>query len=148
MARSRNTRTGVTSARQSCLINQQQREGTEQMRELLIARHGQAVCNLTGIIAGPRTCTGLTSLGRAQAVMLASRLRREARTRDPITAIHTSPRRRARETAGIVDAALGLSFDCDANLRHPHYRQRLGGRPRRLSRPGLRQTRPPSCPRR
>ena len=65
------------------------------MRELLIARHGQAVCNLTGIIAGPRTCTGLTSLGRAQAVMLASRLRREARTRDPITAIHTSPRRRA-----------------------------------------------------
>jgi broad specificity phosphatase PhoE len=32
--------------------------------EVVIARHGQAVCNTLGIVGGEQGCTGLTDLGQ------------------------------------------------------------------------------------
>lgn len=99
------------------------------MRELLIARHGQAGCNLTGTIAGESTCTGLTDLGRAQARALAHRLQSDARDKgNPITAIYTSPRRRAHETAQIIADALGVPPHCAEDLREPDYGPAAEGR--------------------
>ncbi len=43
--------------------------------ELLLVRHGQAHCNLDGLVGGEQTCTGLTSHGRDQLARLAVRLR-------------------------------------------------------------------------
>jgi len=42
--------------------------------DLLVARHGEATCNTTGIVGGERGCTGLTDHGRQQAHQLAARL--------------------------------------------------------------------------
>lgn len=103
------------------------RETTEGAGELLIARHGQAHCNLTGVIAGPATCTGLTPLGRAQAQALAVRLQHEARD-SPVTEIHASPRRRAQETAEIIAHALALHVQYHDDLRDPDYGPAAEGR--------------------
>ena len=37
-------------------------------------RHGEAVCNVTGVCGGPLGCTGLTERGRAQVAVLRDRL--------------------------------------------------------------------------
>jgi SAM-dependent methyltransferase len=42
--------------------------------ELVIARHGEAHCNVLGVVGGERGCTGLTDLGHRQATQLATRL--------------------------------------------------------------------------
>jgi 2,3-bisphosphoglycerate-dependent phosphoglycerate mutase len=34
--------------------------------ELILARHGEAHCNLAGLAGGEKTCTGLTARGRQQ----------------------------------------------------------------------------------
>ena len=34
---------------------------------LVLVRHGEAECNVAGIVGGPQGCTGLTDLGRVQA---------------------------------------------------------------------------------
>ncbi|MGC9667699.1 histidine phosphatase family protein [Planosporangium sp. 12N6] len=82
--------------------------------ELLIARHGEAHCNIAGIIAGP-SCTGLTSRGRDMAAALGKRLAAEA----PVTAIHASTTPRARETADIIAEALHLPVTGQHDLRVP-----------------------------
>src|ERR1700677_2984218 len=92
--------------------------------ELLIARHGQAYCNITGTIAGPGSCTGLTTLGRNQSQALAARLHHEP----AVTAIYASPRRRARETAGIIGRALTLPVSVHDDLREPDYGPAAEGR--------------------
>lgn len=55
---------------------------------------------------------GLTPLGRRQAVATGAWLRGES-----VCALYASPLRRARETAGYLAAATGLSVHCDARLR-------------------------------
>lgn len=92
--------------------------------ELLLARHGQAYCNITGTIAGPGSCTGLTTLGRNQSQALAARLHHEP----AVTAIYASPRRRARETAGIIGRALTLPVSVHDDLREPDYGPAAEGR--------------------
>jgi 2,3-bisphosphoglycerate-dependent phosphoglycerate mutase len=87
---------------------------------LILARHGQAHCNVHGIIGGPRGCTGLTSHGRHQARQLADRLRAD-HTQDPITAAYTTPLRRARETADIIADHLDLPVNTLDDLREPDY---------------------------
>ncbi|MGH3941836.1 MAG: histidine phosphatase family protein, partial [Pseudonocardiaceae bacterium] len=67
------------------------------MRELVIVRHGLAHCNLAGVVGGPRGCTGLTDLGRAQVALLAERLCQDAAGGLPVTAVRASPPPRARE---------------------------------------------------
>lgn len=87
---------------------------------LILARHGQAHCNLRGIIGGPRGCTGLTNHGRQQAQRLAERLCTD-HAQAPITAAYTTPLRRARETADILADHLDLPITTVDDLREPDY---------------------------
>ncbi len=70
---------------------------------LLLVRHGETDWNAAGRIQGS-TDTALNARGRAQAAELAERLRAAG----PAEALYTSPMLRARETAEIIGAALGL----------------------------------------
>jgi probable phosphoglycerate mutase len=88
--------------------------------ELVIARHGEAICNLLGIVGGERGCTGLSERGRAQARHLARRLAAEHEQR-PFDVCYTSPRLRVRQTADVVAAALGLPIVANAELRGPDH---------------------------
>nr|WP_237439700.1 histidine phosphatase family protein [Amycolatopsis rubida] len=81
----------------------------------MLARHGEAACNVEGIVGGDRGCTGLTPLGRAQAERLAARLARE-HAEHPFDVVYTTPRRRVLETAEIVTRALGVSPVVEAEL--------------------------------
>lgn len=87
---------------------------------LILARHGQAHCNIQGIIGGPRGCTGLTDHGRRQAQQLARRLYAD-HTQTPIAAAYTTPLRRARETADLIADHLDLSVTAVDDLREPDY---------------------------
>jgi broad specificity phosphatase PhoE len=74
---------------------------------LVLARHGQTPANvaktLDTVLPGP----GLTDLGRLQAEALGKEL--AADPAGPVTAMVSSPARRARETAGIAAPVLGLT---------------------------------------
>jgi broad specificity phosphatase PhoE len=70
--------------------------------EILLARHGQTADNAGGRILGRRD-PRLTAIGHAQAERLATSLRDAG-----IRAVWTSPLLRARCTAAVVGAALGL----------------------------------------
>ena len=95
--------------------------------ELTIARHGQAWCNREQTIGGPATCRGLTPTGHQQAARLAARLAADHH-RHPITALYTSPLRRARQTATVVAAALQLPATVADDLREPDYGSADGAR--------------------
>ncbi|HEU5472721.1 MAG TPA: histidine phosphatase family protein [Actinophytocola sp.] len=88
--------------------------------ELLLARHGEAVCNVAGIVGGDQGCTGLTTRGRWQVERLAARLARDHADR-PIDVIYTTPRRRAQETAEVVTRTLALPAVIEADLRGPDH---------------------------
>jgi probable phosphoglycerate mutase len=84
-------------------------------------RHGEAHCNVAGIVGGPRGCTGLTDLGREQAAALAERLTRTHEF-DDVVALYSSVLARAKETAAIVSCSLPLEEvgeDCDLCELHP-----------------------------
>jgi broad specificity phosphatase PhoE len=74
---------------------------------LVLARHGQTPANiaktLDTVLPGP----GLTDLGRLQAEALGKEL--AADPLGPVGVIVSSPARRARETASLAAAALGLT---------------------------------------
>ncbi|GAA0476525.1 hypothetical protein Aca07nite_87100 [Actinoplanes capillaceus] len=88
--------------------------------ELSIARHGQAWCNLEQTIGGTATCRGLTPVGQQQATGLAVRLAAE-HSSNPITAVYTSPIRRARETAAAIADLLRSPAVVTDDLREPDY---------------------------
>lgn len=88
---------------------------------LVLIRHGEARCNLLGVVGGPVGCGGLTELGRAQAEALAERLVR-SREFDDAAALYTSILPRARETAAILAPGLPdlvAQPDCDLCEIHP-----------------------------
>lgn len=93
--------------------------------ELVLARHGEARCNVAGIVGGDRGCTGLTPLGRRQAERLAIRLAAE-HAQQPFDVIYATPRRRVRETAEIVTHALDLPVLVNPDLRGPDHGQADG----------------------
>jgi broad specificity phosphatase PhoE len=76
-----------------------------------IARHGESEGNFAGSLQGSRFDTPLSERGSRQAEYLAARL-----ARDAIDAVWASPMIRARDTAAIVAAALGLGVSLDADL--------------------------------
>jgi broad specificity phosphatase PhoE len=76
-----------------------------------IARHGESEGNFAGSLQGSRVDTPLSTRGRGQAECLAARLAGEA-----IDAVWASTMIRARETAAIVAAPLGLGVSLDADL--------------------------------
>jgi len=94
--------------------------------ELVVTRHGQAVCNTLGVIGGERGCTGLTPLGRDQVARLAHRLAAEHAKR-PFDALYGTPRRRVRESTEIIARALALTATEDPELRGLDHGQADGG---------------------
>jgi len=78
---------------------------------ILLARHGETDDNREPIRIQGRLDTPLNATGRAQAAELAERVAGEG-----IAAIYTSQLSRARETAEIVGARLGLEPLVDARL--------------------------------
>ncbi len=83
----------------------------EERPTVLLVRHGETVWNASRRIQGHEDIP-LSDVGRAQARALAERLRREKPAR-----IVSSDLARARETAEIVAAPLGLPVTTDALLR-------------------------------
>ena len=77
------------------------------MFRLVLARHGQTPANVEKILDTVLPGPGLTDLGRLQAEALGKEL--VADPRGPVTALVSSPARRARETAGLVAPAVGLT---------------------------------------
>lgn len=87
---------------------------------LVLVRHGEAHCNVAGLVGGPRGCTGLTDRGREQADALARRVEVTHEFDDAVAA-YSSVLARATETAAVVTRALGLRVgqDCDLCELHP-----------------------------
>ncbi|MFF4534299.1 histidine phosphatase family protein [Streptomyces sp. NPDC001407] len=86
--------------------------------ELVFVRHGEAQCNVDGIVGGPTTCTGLTGRGRAQVTLAAARLTADHRIA-PFTAIYAGPRIRLQQTGEILSQALGLPLRTNTGLDGP-----------------------------
>lgn len=80
--------------------------------KLYFVRHGESEANTRRIISNREQSLRLTERGRGQANALADRLRSI-----PITSIFCSPVLRARETADIVSAALGIPYQVTQALR-------------------------------
>lgn len=76
-----------------------------------IVRHGESEGNFAGALQGSLLDTPLSALGLRQAECLARRL-----AGDGIDAVWASPMVRARETAAVVAAPLGLEVKLDADL--------------------------------
>jgi probable phosphoglycerate mutase len=86
---------------------------------LLLIRHAEPEANIRGVVAGPKGCTGLTDQGRAQAAVLADRLKTDD---EHLDVLYCSVLARAVETAQIIAAALGMTEirqDCDLCELHP-----------------------------
>jgi probable phosphoglycerate mutase len=84
---------------------------------LILARHGEAHCNVAGVAGGDRSCTGLTERGRHQVEQLADRLQAE----EPCDVLYATSRRRTQESAGILSAALGLAVSVESGLSGPEH---------------------------
>lgn len=84
---------------------------------LLLTRHGEAHCNLSGVAGGEKTCTGLTDRGRTQVRLLAERLYAEALP----DVLYAAPRRRVQESAQILSGTLGLPMHIEPGLSGPHH---------------------------
>jgi probable phosphoglycerate mutase len=85
------------------------------MATLLLVRHGETDWNASGRLQG-HTDRPLNDYGRRQARELADRL-----ADDGIAAIYASDLSRAKETAEIVGARLGLPIVIDADLRERNW---------------------------
>ncbi len=72
---------------------------------VVLVRHGEAVCNVSGVCGGPIGCEGLTDRGRAQVAVLRDRLQ-ETRELAGADALYASILPRAVETAAILAPAL------------------------------------------
>jgi 2,3-bisphosphoglycerate-dependent phosphoglycerate mutase len=88
--------------------------------ELVLARHGEANCNVTGTVGGEHGCTGLSPRGNDQITQLAARLATEHRER-PFDAFYGTPRRRVTDTTAIITAALPLTATVVDDLRGPDH---------------------------
>ena len=81
---------------------------------LILVRHGEAHAGFSGPIAGPTGCTGLTPVGRRQAVALRDHLAATGAVHADV--LLASILRRAIETATTIAPGLGLDLgdrDCD-----------------------------------
>jgi len=72
---------------------------------LVLIRHGESQVTVKRILGGPRSCTGLSPLGRQQAERLRDRFLSTAEIRPDV--IISSGYPRALETANIVSSGLG-----------------------------------------
>ena len=87
------------------------------MTRLVLVRHGEAQAHVDKILAGERSCRGLSDLGRRQAAALRDRLKRTGEL-GTVDALYASTLLRAVETAQILAPALGdLEVRLERNLR-------------------------------
>ena len=73
---------------------------------LILIRHGESRVTVDRVIGGPRTCNGLSDLGRRQAERLRDRLEQTGEI--DATALYASSYPRAIETAEVIAPVLGL----------------------------------------
>jgi probable phosphoglycerate mutase len=101
---------------------------------LVLVRHGEAVCNVAGVVGGPLGCTGLSALGATQVAALADRLHRTGELAGT-DALYASVLPRARQTAEILRPALNagrhgpplvVTERCDLCELHPGEGDGLG----------------------
>jgi probable phosphoglycerate mutase len=97
---------------------------------LVLVRHGEAICNVQGVVGGPVGCTGLTETGYRQAEALRRRLSESGELAEA-EAFYSSVLRRARQTAEVVAPAVGggqlrLVEDCGLCELHPGEADGLG----------------------
>ena len=72
---------------------------------IVLVRHGEAVCNVSGVCGGPIGCTGLTDRGRVQVAVLRDRLAATGELAGA-DALYASILPRAVETATLLAPAL------------------------------------------
>jgi len=73
---------------------------------VLLVRHGESMATVRRVIGGPRTCGGLSDLGRRQAERLRERL--EAGSEPSVTRLISSGYPRALQTTEIIAPSVGL----------------------------------------
>jgi len=78
---------------------------TSSATTVVLIRHGEAVCNVSGVCGGPLGCEGLTDRGRAQVAVLRDRLT-ETGELVGVDALYASILPRAIETARVLAPAL------------------------------------------
>lgn len=81
---------------------------------LILVRHGESNVTVQGVFGGMKSCTGLSPLGRDQASRLRDRF--AAGSEPAIDEVWSSQMPRARETAEIVNEAIGLDIQIDPDL--------------------------------
>jgi probable phosphoglycerate mutase len=79
---------------------------TDGSTRIVLVRHGEAVCNVSGIVGGMLGCTGLTDLGRRQVTALGERLA-ETGELAGASALYASTLPRAIETAKFLRPVVG-----------------------------------------
>ncbi len=92
----------------------------------MLVRHGEAVCNVSGVCGGPRGCTGLTERGRIQVEGLRDRVGATGELAG-CQALYASILPRATETAALLAPALcgeagivpEVTTDCGLCELHP-----------------------------
>ncbi|HLX89809.1 MAG TPA: histidine phosphatase family protein [Acidimicrobiales bacterium] len=90
---------------------------------LVLVRHGEATCNVSGVVGGRLGCTGLSTLGLEQAASLARRLAAHGELA-AAKALYASVLPRALDTAATIAPAVGngtleVVADCDLCELHP-----------------------------
>lgn len=93
---------------------------------IVLIRHGEAQCNVNGVVGGRNGCTGLTGLGTRQVNALADRLFESGELREA-TALYSSVLARAVDTAEKLRPVVGPGPDalgpvrqrCDLCELHP-----------------------------
>jgi probable phosphoglycerate mutase len=78
---------------------------------LVLIRHGESNVTVRGVIGGPRSCDGLSDLGRRQAERLRDRLSETGEL--AVTTLISSAYPRARETTEIIQPSIGLEIEID-----------------------------------
>jgi probable phosphoglycerate mutase len=96
---------------------------TETATRMFLIRHGEAVCNVAGVVGGPKGCTGLTPRGVIQVGKLRDRLLATGETAEA-TALYASILPRATQTAALIapavgDGKTGVVTDCGLCELHP-----------------------------
>jgi probable phosphoglycerate mutase len=79
--------------------------GSPRAGRIVLVRHGEAVCNVSGVCGGVIGCTGLTDLGRRQVTLLRDRLALSGELAGA-DALYASVLPRAIETAELLAPAL------------------------------------------
>lgn len=88
---------------------------------LLMVRHGEAHCNVHGVVTGTEGCDGLTPQGHRQAAGAAMALAAEQHN---VAAVYSSPALRAVQTALPIAEAVGAPVTC--TLPGPAFGQAQG----------------------